>query len=152
MLVKCPEKLITVFLAGGISNCPDWQAEALSMLAVTLPDSAKVAIYNPRRDDFDINDPNMSTAQIAWEFEALEKADAVLFWFPHQTLCPITLYELGSQARSGKKLFVGTHEDYARKLDVQVQLKHLRPDVQVRTSLNLVLSDLLKWLGESNVV
>jgi hypothetical protein len=86
-----PGTLPAVFLAGGITGCPDWQAEVVRMLA-----DAPLALLNPRREDFPIHDPAAAPAQIEWEYRHLGKADAALFWFPCETLCPIALDELGA--------------------------------------------------------
>lgn len=45
----------SIFLAGGITNCPNWQQEAISYLS-----KLNLTIYNPRRENFPINDPNVS--------------------------------------------------------------------------------------------
>ncbi len=46
-----------------------------------------------------------------WEHDHLRRAKAIMFWFPSETLCPITLYELGAWTilarQTGTKLFVG---------------------------------------------
>jgi hypothetical protein len=39
-----------VFLAGGISNCPQWQCGTANMLAESLP----IIVVDPRRDNWDI--------------------------------------------------------------------------------------------------
>src|SRR5882724_7144555 len=87
----------SVFLAGGITGCPGWQDHAASRLG-DLP----LAVLNPRRADFPIDDPSAAEAQIAWEHRHLRRAAAALFWFPSETLCPITLYELGAFSTTGK--------------------------------------------------
>src|SRR5438094_3029424 len=117
----------SLFLAGGISGTFDWQADVVARLA-DLP----LVVLNPRRANFPIGDPAAAPAQIGWEFRHIRRATAVLFWFPHETLCPIALYELGGRALVREQaLFVGTHPDYQRRLDVEVQLKLARPEVAV---------------------
>jgi hypothetical protein len=119
-----------LFLAGGISNCPDWQ----SILAAQL-ETTHWTLLNPRHADFDSSNTSLAEAQILWEHEHLRLASAIAFWFPSQTLCPITLYELGAWSMTQKPLFVGTHPDYARRLDVMVQTRLVRPEIQVTDSL-----------------
>lgn len=115
-----------LFLAGGISGCPDWQAEIIPLL-----DDVPAPLYNPRRSDY-VEGPEVGLEQIEWEFNALNQAGAVLFWFPSETLCPITLFELGRFShQKDMLLFVGTHPDYQRRFDVVTQLKLARPDVVV---------------------
>src|SRR5262245_44428843 len=112
-----PGPLPAVFLAGGISGCPDWQREVVALL-----DDLPLVLLNPRRADFPLNDPAAAPAQIAWEYRHLRKADAILFWFPCETVCPIALYELGAWSvyedqRGRRPLFVGVHPDYPRRPD-----------------------------------
>ena len=127
-----------VFLAGGITGCPDWQAEARREL-----DALPIAILNPRMADFPIHDPGAAPAQIAWEFEHLRRADVVLFWFPDSgpVVQPIVLYELGAHAAAGKPIAVGCDPGYARRVDVVLQLGHVRPEVVVRDTLGAVCAD-----------
>lgn len=117
----------SLFLAGGISGTFDWQADVVARLA-DLP----LALLNPRRKNFPINDPSAAPAQIEWEFRHIRRATAVLFWFPPETLCPIALFELGGRSLVREQpLFIGAHPDYQRRLDVEVQLKLARPEVTV---------------------
>ena len=103
----------SIFLAGGISNCTNWQPNVAKWFINT-----DLVVVNPRREDFT---NCSSTQQIIWEFERLKKSDIILFWFPPETVCPITLYELGAWA-GRKPIIVGCHRDYSRKLDLEVQL------------------------------
>ena len=52
-----------IFIAGGISNCPDWQNEFIELVSNKLPDTA--VLYNPRRFDFDVSNPKDSEIQIS---------------------------------------------------------------------------------------
>lgn len=42
--------------------------------------------------------------------------------FPKETLCPITLYELGTWSilsqRTGTKIFIGCHKEYLRRVPI----------------------------------
>ena len=117
----------SLFLAGGIMGTFDWQTEIVNRLA-RLP----LVILNPRRRNFPMDDPSAAEAQITWEFRHLRRATAVLFWFPPETLCPIALFELGSRVMvPHQPLFVGTHPAYARRQDVEIQLRLARPGVRV---------------------
>jgi len=120
----------SVFLAGGISGCYDWQADVSQMLAET-----SLVVLNPRRANFPINDPSQSQLQIQWEHEHLRKASAILFWFPPETLCPITLYELGTWSNSQKPIFIGVHPNYQRRIDVEIQTRLIRPDIIIVYSI-----------------
>ena len=122
---------IFVFMAGGITGCPNWQQELREMLSGVNG----LVLMNPRRAEFPIGDPNAALEQITWEHDHLRMADAILFWFPCETLCPIVLYELGAWSKTRKVLWVGVHPDYARRVDVEIQTQLVRPDVQIVYSL-----------------
>jgi hypothetical protein len=113
----------SVFIAGGISDCPDWQSEMVSLINTDIHD-----VVNPRREGGFDRTGTTAEEQITWEHRALEMVDACIFWFPKETLCPITLFELGKMLErtmetSGMRLAVGWHPDYARAFDLEVQIK-----------------------------
>lgn len=122
----------TVFLAGGITDCPDWQADMVELLGAT-----DLVLFNPRRKNFPIRDPDAAEAQILWESVHLRLADRILFWFPHSppSVCPITLFELGYWLGQGKRLAVGVEPGYVREADVRIQTRLARPDVPVVSTL-----------------
>jgi len=127
-----------IFLAGGISNCPDWQAEVEEILKETSG-----VLINPRRTTVFVEED--AAEQIEWEYEALRKVDTVLFWFPMETLCPITLLELGVfTQRTDVQLIVGTHPEYARRFDVIKQLQLARPEVEVTDNIDDLVAAYLK--------
>lgn len=125
-----------LFLAGGISGCPDWQQEMVSLLSDT-----HLALINPRRKDFPIDDPSAAQDQIEWEFTYLRLATLILFWFPCEALCPIALYELGAWSVSRTPIFVGVHPDYERRRDVEIQTMLARPKVQIVYSLEALAAN-----------
>lgn len=125
MTIIRPPKMLAIgdipktklFVAGGISNCPNWQAEIEKEL-----DNEDLLIINPRRPNFSMNtDDPESRKQIQWEHFYIQLSDIVIFWFPCETVCPITLYELGSALKTKKKLVIGTHPNYSRRFDILVQ-------------------------------
>lgn len=134
----------SVFLAGGITDCPNWQAEAHAGLA-DLP----IAIVNPRRANFSMQDPTAPADQIRWEYEHLRRADAVLFWFPASgtAVQPIALYELGAHAATGKPMVVGADPGYPRSTDVVLQLGHVRPDLRVFRTLSETVRAMRHLIG-----
>jgi hypothetical protein len=141
-----PGALPAVFLAGGVTGCPDWQREVVGLLR-DLP----VALLNPRQASFPIGDPLAAPRQIEWEHRHLRRADAVLFWFPAESLCPIALYELGAwsvyqDARGLRPLFVGVHPRYPRRQDVEIQTRLARPDVPVVYQLSDLAERVCRWL------
>lgn len=130
----------SLFLAGGISNCGDWQKQMIGLLADT-----HLTLLNPRREQFDVNDLAVAEAQIVWEYSHLRKATAVLFWFPPETLCPITLFELGGAVERKAPLFVGCDPSYARRDDVRVQVSLARPEVNVVPELDVLAAQVRAW-------
>jgi hypothetical protein len=136
-----PGTLPAVFLAGGITGCPDWQREVVALLQ-----DESVVLLNPRRAAFPIGDPQAGPRQIEWEHGHLRRANAILFWFPQETLCPIALYELGAWSMTGKPLFVGVHPHYPRRPDVEVQTRLARPDVPVVYSVPDLAEQVRRWL------
>ncbi|HEX4606764.1 MAG TPA: nucleoside 2-deoxyribosyltransferase domain-containing protein [Urbifossiella sp.] len=135
----------SVFLAGGISNTRDWQAELVHILG-----DAPLVLLNPRRENYPWHDPAAAEEQIRWEFRHLRRATAVLFWFPPETLCPIALFELGGQVRAvDQPLFVGTDPAYARRQDVVIQLRLARPEVTVVDDLAALAGQVREWVAAS---
>jgi hypothetical protein len=135
------ESYFKIFLAGGISNCHDWQTTAEQFLSVHLDD--RFLSVNPRREAFDLADPTASSIQIKWEHHHLQTSDMVMFWFPHETLCPITLFELGVMCRN-KHIVVGVDDEYKRRFDVIKQMSLYRPRLEVQTSLQATLNKVVQ--------
>jgi hypothetical protein len=143
-IARVPLRYPSVFLAGGITGCPPWQSEAVAVLA-----HLDVTVLNPRRADFPMGDPQAGREQILWEFEALRMADMVAFWFPEETLCPITLFEYGKHLVGAKPLIVGIHPRYARRVDLLEQTA-LERNQLIAVDFDLFLKDL--QLGATNLV
>jgi len=138
---KWEEGAVSLFLAGGISGCPDWQQEIVQLLSDT-----SLMLFNPRRANFPIHNPAAAREQIEWEHAHLRYATAIAFWFPCETLCPITLYELGAWSMTSKHLFVGIHPGYQRLQDVQIQTELVRPDVSTKArSIEELSQEIVAW-------
>lgn len=130
----------SIFIAGGISGCSDWQRELINILDNS---PVELAALNPRRDYFDMKDPHAGKRQIAWEYKKLHEAHAICFWFTDETVQPITLFELGRWSISNKPLFVGCHPNYSRRLDVVEQLKLSNRFLTVRDNLQDLADDII---------
>jgi len=128
MLYTSPAPLPTafqkqsIFIAGGISDCPDWQQEMVDLFNQDIFD-----IVNPRREAGFDRTGATAEEQITWEHRALGLVDACVFWFPKETLCPITLFELGGMlhraAHRNVRLAIGWHPEYQRAFDLSVQIR-----------------------------
>ena len=144
--IECPEVYEgnerSLFLAGGISNCPNWQPDLVKLLEDT-----NLVILNPKRTHFPTDNLNIEEEQIAWEYNHLAKASAVSFWFPRETLCPITLYELGKQSTGKKPLFIGVYTDYQRRKDVEIQTRLEWPEIDIVYSLEDLAKQVREWDG-----
>lgn len=126
MLYTSPAELpnsferIAVFVAGGISDCPDWQQELIQHI-----DSDRFDVINPRRVDGLAKNGTDARRQIAWEHLALENSQIVLFWFPKESLCPIALFEYGKMleraCKEGLRVIAGVHPEYPRAFDLDEQ-------------------------------
>ena len=90
-----------------------------------------------------MSDPDASSFQIEWEHNHLSSSVIIMFWFPHETLCPITLLELGLYCRT-KHLVVGVDDNYQRRFDVIKQMSLYRPRLEVQTSLQATLDKLIR--------
>jgi hypothetical protein len=140
LIIEAPNEIYSLennenwklFLAGGITNCPDWQA----ILLEDIKELPNLTIYNPRRKNFPIGDPKAAEAQITWEFIHLLNADIILFWFAQGSLNPIVLFELGRYGLSSDRpIIIGVDPQYERKQDVVIQTKLSRPDIEIADSL-----------------
>lgn len=119
----------TIFLGGGISGCPEWQTEMIDLLRDT-----NAVIYDPRRADYS-DSLEVAKEQITWEYNYLIHCEEILFWFPKETICPITLFELGRWSMLNKPIYVGCHPQYSRLFDVQTQMALVRPDLKICSTL-----------------
>ena len=140
--IEAPERYYTgdvsLFLAGGITNCPNWQQEMRALLK-----DLDIVVFNPRREDFPIGDPNATFEQIKWEFEFLDRADMILFWFSRGSLNPIVLFEYGKwlmntrNKENYKPIFVGIDPEYKRKQDVEIQTSLENGYISIRIKYSL---------------
>lgn len=118
-----------IFLAGGITDCPDWQSKIVELLG-----DVECTVLNPRRANFPMGDPDAGRVQIKWEFDMLwQKTEIFSMWFSNGSIGPICLLELGAHlARHRVSLeetgctpyagfIVGGDEDYSRRFDVETQ-------------------------------
>jgi len=122
----------SIFLAGGIIGCPDWQREMRKLLENT---HKGFWIFNPRREIFPDKDPQVKEEQKKWEYKYLDKATAILFWFPKEMTRPTTLFQLGAHLKDDKLIFVGVHPNYPRKREVEIQVELFQPNIKIVYSL-----------------
>ena len=111
----------SIFLAGSIEMglAEPWQTRMELALA-----DLDVALFNPRRDEWDASwEQTVHNApfreQVEWELLGQEQATLIAMYFAPAARAPITLLELGLFARSGK-LIVCCPDGYWRKGNVEV--------------------------------
>ena len=138
------QKNVKLFLAGSITDCPDWQSQVIKQ----LKDVEGLTIFNPRRKDFPMGDPTEAEKQIVWEYNHLKEADVISFWFDKGSLGPITLYELGRWANSSDKklICVGMDLEYKRKQDVEIQTRLSKPDTRFSYTILSLVDDIERTL------
>ena len=154
--LECPEtsretnRRFRLFLAGGITGCPDWQAEILARLQAETDQSCDLTVFNPRRKTF-VDGTDQANEQIQWEFNRLAESNIILFWFPAESICPIALYELGrwnALCTTDRALIIGTHKDYSRRMDVLIQTR-LSSNVPVYDNLDFTVDRVLAVINGS---
>jgi hypothetical protein len=142
----------SLFLAGGITGCVDWQHD----ICEELRSIGQLVVFNPRRENY----TDDAAGQILWEWQHLKIANAISFWFAAETVQPITLFELGRWTADAssfgisnerilvqKKLFVGVHEEYARRLDIEIQLRYQCPDLEIVRSIPALVGQIKCWIA-----
>lgn len=137
---------VPLFLAGGITNCPNWQKEVVELLSKDYDLlHSNMVILNPRRQNFPIHDPNASYEQIKWEWDKFRKAKLILFWFSRGSLNPIVLFEYGKWMTSkSKTIFVGIDPKYERKRDIEIQTELERLDITIVYNLRDLVNQIIE--------
>ena len=135
----------SIFLAGGIQDCGDWQKDLIGVIAQSHLD---VTVFNPRRAEKFINvDDGLYLEQVKWEFEHLREADIVGFWFGGETFNPTTLFEYGSALeRNGYKngIVVGCDKRYYKRRNIIVQTSLINPRIKVHVGFENFTGAVLK--------
>ena len=119
-------KFKSIFLAGGITNCKEWQKEVIEEL-----EFEDISLFNPRQEHFDVSDKNASYKQILWEFDRLEKMDIFSMYYCNDNSDqPICMYELGRNivrmqnrfpSDWEKRIIISIENGYRRTTDVLIQ-------------------------------
>ena len=147
-----------LFLAGGITNCPNWQEDVIKYLEPLRGD--RLIVLNPRREyTFPVHDSSEVYRQIEWEFDALEKADIFSMYFcSGESDQPICMYELGRNiVRMQMKypsdwqhrIIISVEKGYSRKADVLIQTE-LATDNKVK--VNTVYYDNLREIHAERII
>lgn len=145
---------ISCFLAGGITNCLDWQSEVIKQLYGFTLGSFEPVIFNPRRENFPIEDKSAAVQQIEWEYRLLERCDIFSMYFSSgDSDQPICMYELGRNilrmqmrypADWQDRIVISVEDDYRRRQDVLIQTGLATQDqinVNIQISPRVCLAD-----------
>lgn len=117
---------VICFLAGGITNCDNWQQEVIKELS-KFEHTDNLVIFNPRRENFPIDDPSASKKQIEWEYKWLNHCDIFSMYFCNSnSVQPICFYELGRNLALMKYAVISVEEGFSRTNDVVIQTKLAR--------------------------
>lgn len=132
-----------IFLAGGITGCPNWQAEAAALIYLAAPE---IIVLNPHRANFPIGDKTAGAEQVEWEQEHLHLFNVVtLFWFPASdpavTTQPIAMFELGQALGEHRRMAVGADVGYPRYEDVHLLTRCAYKSLPVCDSLGSTVFD-----------
>lgn len=150
---------IVVFLAGGISGCSNWQDEVINKLDAlsNYHNLSNVAIYNPRREDFDTAKREDTIEQIKWEYCYLKQCDIFsVFFSASESVQPITLYELGTYGHGYgnpcRETIVTVQKGYKREQDVLIQcaldsipVNHIAGEEAIECHAQSIVNAINKW-------
>ena len=131
-MLKAPKRLTPasmyknykkIFLAGSIDmgKAEDWQTRLTN--EILNGDYDNVAIFNPRRDDWDSSweqsiKNKQFREQVEWELDHLDRADLIVVYFDPKGQAPITLMELGLHAE--EDIVVCCPDGFWRKGNVEI--------------------------------
>lgn len=160
----CLETEVKCFLAGGITNCPNWQYDVIECLQKIDAESPgkldRLVVFNPRRDNFPIDDPNAAEEQIAWEFKWLQRMDIFTMWFSGgDSDQPICMYELGRNLQRmanrfsndfASRVIIMCDETYRRAQDVAIQARLAFSEYGVEE--NLVIMDTMDPIAYAKAI
>lgn len=140
-VITAPEKMvydpesIYCFLAGGISDCPNWQQQVIDYIRNTTDGNDyynNLVLLNPRRSTLNVNVKDIDPKeQIIWEYETIRQCDIFSLYFCGETESaqPICLFELGAYVIDHRLSggipyrLVSVQKGYSRSVDVQYQLE-----------------------------
>lgn len=106
--------IIRVFLGGTIDNgnSEDWQHEVIKRLKESEDMlGCEVHVYNPRREDWK-EDQGWMEGQVTWELSNQEKADIIIMNILGDSKSPISLLEIGLNAKDDKMTVFCTDKFY----------------------------------------
>jgi len=144
-----------LYLAGGMSNCPNWQKEFTQHFE-NLKDDCQtmmrcfwlnnLTIINPRRNNYDPTKKSEVKKQTMWEYSHIKSSDAMVFYFPEESICSSALLQYGKCLASNKKIFLGIDESYTKLLDLYTITRLERPDQPINYSLKDLIEEVQTFI------
>ena len=131
---KLQDGEVSVFIAGGITNCHNWQVDVIKELEkeLSLNIYNDLVVFNPRRENFPIDRPSAAYEQIEWEYNQLNNMDIFSMYFCEgESDQPICMYELGRYIAKMQtrfpidwehRIIISVESGYKRKQDVITQV------------------------------
>jgi len=137
-----PYKERLLFLAGSIEMgaAENWQDRVARELK-----NSEWTLLNPRRHDWDSSwvqsiKNEQFAEQVGWELSGMESAEKILMYFDPNTKSPITLLELGLNAREFGKLMVCCPDGFCRKGNVEMVCSRYK--IPLATNLDRFINEL----------
>ena len=136
-IFKEKEDKILIFLAGGITNCSNWQDSLIESLKPILKEKEyfqNLILINPKRESsIALNNEKEIIKQIKWEYKYLNQCDIFTMFFDDTKLSdqPICFYELGKYLNQFQNIYKTNFEDhiiisfkngFRRDLDLKIQI------------------------------
>lgn len=139
--------VISVFLAGGISGCWNWQEAVINKLKEMEEnghDMRSLVLFNPRRPSFDVDNPGDTKAQINWEYYWLDCCDIFSMYFCNsESVQPICMYELGRNLLKKSNDWENDDSCYCSSVLISIEKGYKRTD-DVLTQTELATSGLIR--------
>ena len=90
--------------------------------------------------------------QILWEHQHLSNADIISFWFPKESLCAISLFELGMyMCNSSNYIVIGIEPGYKRAIDVKFKIEAIELFIPVVDSLEKLAKKIIEMKDDKQL-
>ncbi|MFB8201919.1 hypothetical protein [Kitasatospora purpeofusca] len=124
-----PDGHPSIFLAGATIGCPDWQWEAVTLLAIAG------SVLNPRPSRNPATDPYAAWRPSGWQDTNIRRTSVVMFWNPIGHVRVQDCYEAALFTPYGGTVIVGSDPADPVQRANQVLLGHLMPWLPVADTL-----------------
>lgn len=129
----------SVFLGGGAGG-RDWRRTLIGLIS----DTTWVLLDPLTPPDFG-DDGDALRRRTEWEFEHLGRATVKLFWFPADTPCMLSLFELGAWAKEDVPLVLGIEPGYQKRDELLLQMQLERPQLAIASTLHELAAHLKRY-------